>query len=539
MTGPPKNSQSMAKNKIKNSSLFDILQDDPDRTGGLSRYDIEENKIRQALLERPGFSVKARLTLLFIVLFLVSAAVSAAAMFMLSMIDYRVQYISLTDKIANEIQHARRIEKNYFLYNSDLSEIKAHIANANDLLEQASRELGHVVGQKEISDIRADIDNYGRLADELSLKIDDPSYKETEDFKATAAELRTYGSKVLELSLDISKKERQRISSTVTMAKRIHIALVIVLLALSIFIITNISRHIIGRLNRLTEATQRFASGDFTPITPKRKYKDEFSLLVIAFNHMMYELEKRQNLLVESHKLRAIGNLTAGVAHELNNPLNNIILTSEMLKEDYKTFSDEEIADMLNDLVIQGERARQVVKNLLDFARESETHAEYFHIDELIDKAVRLVKNQIKLSKVKLVADVGKNFPPIYGDQKLLIQVFLNLFINAVDAMPEGGTLTVGVEEEKKTGFLAVHVTDTGAGIPEHLVNSIFSPFFTTKPTGGGTGLGLSVSKGIIEKHGGSIEVESRIGQGSTFNVYLPIIPIPADIRDKYENESE
>ena len=123
MTGPPKNSQSMAKNKIKNSSLFDILQDDPDRTGGLSRYDIEENKIRQALLERPGFSVKARLTLLFIVLFLVSAAVSAAAMFMLSMIDYRVQYISLTDKIANEIQHARRIEKNYFLYNSDLSEL--------------------------------------------------------------------------------------------------------------------------------------------------------------------------------------------------------------------------------------------------------------------------------------------------------------------------------------------------------------------------------------------------------------------------------
>ncbi len=529
----------MAKNKIKNSSLFDILQDDPDQTGGLSRYDIEENKIRQALLERPGFSVKARLTLLFLVLFLVSAAVSVAAMFMLSMIDYRVQYISLTDKIANEIQHARRIEKNYFLYNSDLSEIKGHIANANSLLEQASRELGHVVGQKEISDIRTDIDNYGRLADELSLKIDDPNYKETDDFKTTAAELRTYGSKVLELSLDISKKERQRISSTVTMAKRIHIALVIVLLALSIFIITNISRHIIGRLNRLTEATQRFASGDFTPITPKRKYKDEFSLLVIAFNHMMYELEKRQNLLVESHKLRAIGNLTAGVAHELNNPLNNIILTSEMLKEDYKTYSDEEIADMLNDLVIQGERARQVVKNLLDFARESETHAEYFHIDELIEMAVRLVKNQIKLSKVKLVADVGKNFPPIYGDQKLLIQVFLNLFINAVDAMPEGGTLTVGVEEEKKTGFLAVHVTDTGAGIPEHLINSIFNPFFTTKPTGGGTGLGLSVSKGIIEKHGGSIEVESKIGQGSTFNVYLPIIPIPADIKDKYENESE
>jgi len=526
----------MAKGNLKDSSLFKILHDDLAESGDYSRDDLEEDKIRQSLLERPRFSVKARLTLLFLILFLVSAAVSITAVFMLSMIDYRVQYISLSDRLANEIQHARRIEKNYFLYGTDLSEINEHIANSEKLIDQASLELGHVVGRQEIENIREDLNQYSRIAGEFIAKGADPEFKHSSQFAEMAQTLRNYGSKMLELSLDISKKERQVISSTILTAKRIHIILLAALLALSIFIVLNITRHIIGRLNRLMGATQRFAEGDFTPITPTRKYKDEFSHLAIAFNHMMYELERRQRLLVESHKLRAVGNLTAGIAHELNNPLNNIILTSEMMKSGYKELSDEECEDMINDLVVQGERAQQVVKNLLDFARESETKTEYLRVDKLISETIQLVKNQTKLSKVKLIENIKPNLPPIYGDRKLLIQVLLNLFINAIDAMPDGGDLTISVTEDKKTGFLAVQVSDTGVGIPEHLLKSIFNPFFTTKTVGRGTGLGLSVSRGIIEKHGGHIDVESKVGQGSTFIVYLPIVPIPASLKDKHNN---
>ena len=186
---------------------------------------------------------------------------------------------------------------------------------------------------------------------------------------------------------------------------------------------------------------------------------------------------------------------------------------------------------MINDLVVQGERAHQIVKNLLDFARESETKAEHFYIEDLLDNASRLVKNQIKLNKVTMLIEIEKNLPPIYGDTKLLTQVFLNLFINAIDAMKNGGKLTIRVNEEKKFGFLVVKVIDTGTGIPGHLLKSIFNPFFTTKPSGEGTGLGLSVSVGIIEKHGGDVEVESELGQGTTFTVHLPIVPIPADIK--------
>jgi signal transduction histidine kinase len=188
---------------------------------------------------------------------------------------------------------------------------------------------------------------------------------------------------------------------------------------------------------------------------------------------------------------------------------------------------------MVNDLVTQGERAHKIVNNLLDFARESETMSDYIYIDRLIDETIQLAKNQIKLSKIKIETNIDKNLQPLYGDRKLLIQVFLNLFLNAIDAMPDGGKLSIRVSQKQKIGFISILIKDTGCGIPHHLLNSIFNPFFTTKPTSKGTGLGLSVSKGIIEKHGGDIVVESKVDNGTTFTVHLPIVSIPADINRK------
>jgi len=517
----------MGEDGAKKTSLTDILQDGLSGEAGHGSP-ADEATIKQSLLERPRFSIKARLTLMFFVFFLTGAAISVAAMFMLSMINDRVRFVSLADKFANEIQSVRRSEKNYFLYGSDLAEVRQHLDSAYVILDQAALELGHVVGRAEIDNLREYLTKYENLVDTFLTFGGGAAVEESADFQLKAQSLRSYGSRLLELSLDISRKERLLIADTIVKAKRVQIALLVVLLAFSVFIASYISRHLLSRLNRLMEATQRFASGDFLPITPKRKYKDEFSHLAIALNHMMFELDRRQNILVETHKLRAIGNLTAGVAHELNNPLNNIILTSEMMKEGYKDLTDEEMTDMINDLVTQGQRAQQVVKNLLDFARESEATMEHLYVDKLLDETIRLSRNQIKISKIEIREDVAANLPPIYGDRKLLIQVFLNLLLNAIDAMPNGGVVTVRAEEEKKTGFLSIHVSDTGVGIPGHILGSIFTPFFTTKPTGKGTGLGLAVSQGIIEKHGGSIDVDSKVGVGTTLTVHLPIVPIPA-----------
>lgn len=534
MQGQLKNCLSMGNNNLKNPVSESDLENEL-QSGDVSlKYELEQDKIKQALLERPRFTIKARLISIFLAFFLLSAVTSMTAMFMLSKIDLRVEYVFLTDKFTDEIQEARRGEKNYFLYESDLSNVLSHFRNATTLLNQASIELGHVVGREEINDIHQYITKYQELIEELISEEKNPEFKKSRRFEEISTSLRDYGSKILEIAFDISEKERERITTTVTMANRIQIALLIILLPLSIFLASFITRHIISRLNRLMDVTQKFASGDFTPITPTRKYMDEFTHLAIALNNMMYEIEKRQQLLVESHKLRAIGNLTAGIAHELNNPLNNIILTAVMMQEDFNELSEEECMDMINDLVTQGGRAQQIVKNLLDFTRETETKSEYLYMDKLIDETIQLAKNQIRISKIDLQTEIDKNLPPLLGDRNLLIQVFLNLVINAIDAMVDGGELSIRVSKEKRTGFISIQIRDTGCGIPNHLLKSVFNPFFTTKPTSKGTGLGLSVSKGIIEKHGGDIEVESMVNEGTTFTVHLPIVSVPADIEGKH-----
>lgn len=529
----------MEKIKLQNNPSNSDFNNDPNPRDLSLKYDLEQNQIKQALLERPRFSIKARLILIFLAFFLLSALTSITAMFMLSRIDFRVQYVFMTDMFTDEIQEARRSEKNYFLYDSDLSEVLYHFRKATTLLNQTSLELGHVVGRNEINDIHQYVTKYQELIEELIRKEKEPGFKTSERFREISTALRDYGSKIIEIAFDISKKEHELINSTIILANRIQIILLVVLLPLSIFLASYFTRHILKRLNRLMEITQKFASGDMTPVTPAHKYMDEFTHLAIALNNMMYEIEKRQHLLSESHKLRAIGNLTAGIAHELNNPLNNIILTAEMLKESQNKLSKGEYEDMVDDLVIQGERAHKIVNNLLDFARESETKSEYLYIDKLINETIQLAKNQIKLSKIRIETTIGENLHPIYGDKNLLIQVFLNLLINAIDAMTDGGILSIIVSKEKRTDFISIQIRDTGCGIPNHILSSVFNPFFTTKPTSKGTGLGLSVSKGIIEKHGGSIEVESKVDVGTTFIVHLPIVSIPADMKGNLQRKGE
>jgi len=344
----------MKNDRNDNESLSEIIQNGLNTEQTSAGYAIDEEQVKQALLKRPSFSVKTRLILIFLTFFLIVAGVSITTMLILSGLNDSYAFVTISDKLANEIQHARRSEKNFFLYGTELSEVSDHVSNADSLLKQASRELSYVVGMEEIRSIQNYLARYQEAVNTLMKEEESPEFKNSEEFQNTAEILRSHGTEILALSLDISNKERQKISSVTARARRINYILIFILLLLSIFIATHIYRHIISRLSRLMEATQRFAEGDFLPITPKRKYKDEFSHLAIALNHMMYELDKRQNILVESHKMRAIGNLTAGIAHELNNPLNNIILTTEVLRENYQELSREDLEDIINDLSTQG-----------------------------------------------------------------------------------------------------------------------------------------------------------------------------------------
>ena len=260
-----------------------------------------------------------------------------------------------------------------------------------------------------------------------------------------------------------------------------------------------------------------------------RRYQDEFSKLAQAFNRMTRELSLRQEILLESHKLRAIGTLVAGVAHELNNPLNNTMLSASALKEDMDELDRAEKDEILDDVISETERAQRIVRNLLDFARKSEARIKPLDMERILKKSINLVANQVRMAKIKLKFACDPDLPHVHGDEQMLKQVFVNLILNAVDVLPPRGLIHINVRKSREPGYVEVEVRDNGPGIPDHLQSRIFDPFFTTKGRGKGTGLGLSVSQGIIHKLEGFISLESRPGNGSAFRVSLPITDAPSD----------
>jgi signal transduction histidine kinase len=318
------------------------------------------------------------------------------------------------------------------------------------------------------------------------------------------------------------RQERIDMHTTARSLRVVAISALIVNLIVMIWVAIELTRQILRPLGRALGYTERIARGDFSLITPKRKYRDEFSNLAIAINRMILELRRNQEQLLQSRKMAAIGTLTSGIAHELNNPLNNISITAEALLEAYDDYSSEQVRKMLSDIFTQTERASGTVRNLLDFTRAEHSRLEAVDVPELIRASLRLVDNELSLNNIETQAELADGLPRARGQFRNLQQVFLNLFLNAIQAMSQGGRLSVRARADNGK-HIKVEVADTGCGIPKDSIDRIFEPFFTTKPLGEGTGLGLAVSYGIIQKIGGRIEVESEEGKGTTFSVFLAV----------------
>lgn len=425
---------------------------------------------QRALQERPSLSVRKRISLGFFLWFTLSLGITIASLIILTKIQNKLQFMEAADKYTFEIQQARRFEKNYFLYGTNLDDALEHVHQAQSLLQTNNDKMASVIG----NDAFQTMDRHIRLYEELlsrlkELKKIGPNATSS-DIDNIADELRKHGAEMMTAAEKLVKKERQSVNAMIFYSKRVPIFFLLFLLGLMIYLAHFIARQILGPLKRLMDATRRIADGDITPITPTRRYRDEFTELALAMNHMMYQLDHRQKLLAQAHKLKAVGTLTAGVAHELNNPINNIMITAAMLLEDYKDLSDEERLDMINDLMEQVERSRKIVRNLLEFARESKIHIDLFQVEDLVQETLQLASNQIKLSKVTVNCQFSPNLPPVCVDKQQLMQVFLNLVLNALDAMPDGGGLTIAASNSKEGDYLRVEFTDTGIGISEHVL---------------------------------------------------------------------
>jgi len=330
-------------------------------------------------------------------------------------------------------------------------------------------------------------------------------------------------------------------------------AVVVALVAASVGLL--MQRVIYVPLKDLESGAARISLGDLDHNIPIRS-DDDFGHVAGAFNHMTvalknslsetqelvhtleakvhektHELQKAHAEVAQGEKLAAIGLLASGIAHELNNPLTGVLTFTSLLRK--KMADGTPDAEDLDLVIRETKRCAAIIRRLLDFAREKVPVKGFFDLNRLIQDTVHFVDRPASLQKVAITTDMDADLPEIWGDADLIKQVLLNIIVNAEQAIEGAGEVRVRsrrylapsppVPDVEPVPLVEITVQDTGCGIPEANLQRIFDPFFTSKEVGKGTGLGLSVSYGIIKSHGGGIKVESVVGTGTTFHIFLPV----------------
>ncbi len=275
------------------------------------------------------------------------------------------------------------------------------------------------------------------------------------------------------------------------------------------------------RLKVLETAANAIATGNYESL-PASKLNDEVHVVFRAFDRMVADLEERQELLFQAEKLSSIGTLASGMAHQLNNPLNNIATSCQLAMEETGENGDKTFQqNMLKTIEEETLRAAEIVRGLLEFSRNELFSQKIIPIKEVISKTVRLVSSDLPAG-IEIIQDIPDELTASIDEQKIK-EVFLNLIINSIQAIKEPtGKIVIAGEVDVDTDSIVISISDTGVGIDESVRQQIFDPFYTTKDVGKGTGLGLAVVYGIINKHKGTISVRNNKDKGSTFIITLP-----------------
>ena len=325
-------------------------------------------------------------------------------------------------------------------------------------------------------------------------------------------------------------------------------ATAVVCALIGLFVYSFVTRPV----RRLLRGIHRVSQGELDA-SLKTGGHDEVGALTVAFNQMTTDLRRArdeltawgetleaqvedrtrdlrlaQDQIARAEKLSSLGILAAGVAHELNSPLTGILTFSHLLLQDAPAGSRQQ--DDLQLIVNETQRCAAIIRQLLEFAREGQPEHRLNNILEVVQRALALVEHQALFHHVRVITEFEDQLPVICCDSNKMQQVFLNLLINAAEAMPAGGTITIRASTTPDGSSVVLEFADTGSGIaPEHL-GRVFDPFFTSKEVGRGTGLGLSVSYGIVHRHHGEITVQSELGQGTTITITLPVGPCPDEV---------
>lgn len=434
-------------------------------------------------------------------------------------IDLKLRFVISAYNLHDSILEVRRYEKNFLLYglSQDQQAAFAYLNIAKKTSAKVEIDVKGLEGAVQLEKLQQKMASYGELLKEL-VAVAGSQNSSGLKRDEIEMELRKTGKDLVDLSLSLADFEyshiKQILQSLITNLGYI----LLVLLLLGLFLTVIVTRKIIKPLSIIEKTTQRIARGDFTPL-PVLGTRDETQSVVEAFNKMVRELEKRQDQLVQAQKLSSLGILTSGIAHQLNNPLNNISTSCQILMEEIHD-SDQHVERLLSNIDQEVDRSRDIVKGLLEFSRERDFQLSWVNLENLVIRTTLLVSSQhpagVEIAS-KIPADLD-----IYVDIQKLQEVLINLFLNAAQAMPDGkGQINVTVRKGLQN--IEINIQDNGCGIPPSDLPYIFDPFFTTKEVGYGTGLGLSVAHGIVEQHGGALSVESSPAEGTVFTIILPI----------------
>lgn len=431
--------------------------------------------------------------------------------------EKKIAILELSYSIHNNILESRRHEKNYFLYGNEdsLYDNITIIQKAVEIGEQILKSDENLSINPKLKNLEENTSIYTKnIYDLLEIQKTD-----LEKYNETTGEIRHYGKIISEISEEIVDFEKLQIHSMVSLLRDQLISWSSLAIFIGIVLSILIMYFVFKPLTVIKKATEAIGQGRFIKIEVINT-RDEIQQVMEAFNIMVSELERRQNQLIQAEKLSSLGTLTAGVAHQLNNPLNNISTSCQIAIDEFETGDAPLLKRMLRNIDQETLRARDVVKSLLEFSRTQKFSLRATSLSEVAHKSALLAKSQVSPDIGVTIAIPDDLIIPM--DARRMQEVFINLIINAAQAIERQGQITISAVADLATGEAVIEINDTGPGIPEKNQAKIFDPFFTTKEEGQGTGLGLSVVYGIIQQHRGNITVQSNPGQGTSFFIRLP-----------------
>jgi len=465
-------------------------------------------------------NIRQKVLIGIILFFLAIAGMTYLSYSYLVEIEQKVILVEIADDLTNIVLEIRRTEKNLLLYGEEanMAENRRYIQQALSLLESFSVPLSLTTEKKDLSDLKEYIRDYADIIKNIPAR--QRECRDLSQCQDLLERLRETGKLIMEQARGISKYERGDFLRINKQLRRNLLYSMAFFFAIGLGLFLFITFNIVQPLRLIEATTSSIAKGNFKPM-PVWNTNDEIQRVIEALNRMVAELDRRRDQLVQSQKLSSLGTLTSGIAHQLNNPLNNISTSCQILMEE-KDKNTEFSAKMLSNIDQETMRARDIVKGLLEFSRHQEFSPAVTRLAHVVGRAVRLTSSQVP-SGIEVKEDIPEKLTVLIDFQRMQ-EALINLILNAVQAIDEPpGRVTISARTSADNESVLLTIHDTGRGISQEDLERVFDPFFTTKEVGSGTGLGLFVVFGIIKQHKGRIWAESISGQGTAFHIELPV----------------